>query len=437
MIPITILLAVLHVCIISLIMAINTTSSSLSKTMQASGEYIEDATSLLAGSSLLSETATNFVLVPLTEDGAVNVFPLSAYAGELTQDRRGQQVAERFRGYEVSGEVLDTIDQAADSAEAMMEAQLHALALMTSVYPLPDPELQARIPMPELTEAEASMEPEQRIGQARQLVMGSAYAQEKSSVSVNVNTAAGMIRASMGTRAGEIARRIGVLRMAMWSITALIILILILTFVGIYRQILLPINDFTRLIRSSDPLNEKSGLAEVRSLAAAYNGLLRRRDALDKILRSAAETDSLTNLPNRYGYEQYILELQERSCAVALLVFDVNWLKETNDKYGHAAGDQLLRSSAECIEKCFGSRLEHNCFRFGGDEFAAVVKEASLSEVEQMVARFRDAQENRNISVAWGCAYTDDITETSFREMMEEADREMYDRKKLQHGALT
>ena len=436
MIPIIIILAVLHVCIITLIMSINTTSSSMSKIMQDSGNYIEDATSILAGSSLLSETSTNFVLVPQTETGEVNIFPLNAYAGELQQDRRGHQVLERFQSYEVSKEVLAEIEQAAGCAETMLEAQLHALALMTSVYPLPDEALQASIPMPELTAEEAAMPAEQRIGLAHRLIMSSEYAQNKSGVSVHVNTATGMIRGSMGSKAAEIARRIALLRTALWTITSLIIIILVLTFIGIYRQILSPLNVFTKLIRSSNPLNETLGLVEVRSLAVAYNGLLRRRDALDNILRSAAATDTLTNLPNRYGYEQYILEIQERSCAVALLVFDVNLLKETNDRFGHAAGDQLLRSSAECIENCFGSEAEHNCFRFGGDEFAAVVKGATLDEVERMVAQFQEAQQNRQISIAWGCAYTEDITETNFQEMMEEADQEMYDRKKVQHSAL-
>ena len=81
--------------IITLIMAINTSSSTLSATMQNSGSYIEEATSILAGSSLLAETSSNFVLVPLTEKGEVNIFPLQAYANELETDRRGYQVADR------------------------------------------------------------------------------------------------------------------------------------------------------------------------------------------------------------------------------------------------------------------------------------------------------------------------------------------------------
>lgn len=152
--PVITIIAMLHVIIITLIMAINTSSSMLSATMQNSGSYIEEATSILAGSSLLAETSGNFVLVPLTESGEVNEFPLRAYANELETGRRGYQVAERFRDYDVSAEVLEKIGLAADAAADLMQTQLHALALMTSVYPLKDGSLKARIPMPELSREE-------------------------------------------------------------------------------------------------------------------------------------------------------------------------------------------------------------------------------------------------------------------------------------------
>ena len=74
--PIIIVLALLHVAIIGLIMQINATSAELSETMKTAGQQIEEATSVLAGASLLSETSTNFILMPVTEHGEINVAPL-------------------------------------------------------------------------------------------------------------------------------------------------------------------------------------------------------------------------------------------------------------------------------------------------------------------------------------------------------------------------
>lgn len=170
-IPLVIILAILHVGIIGLILSINTQTGELSQTMQKSSAYIEEATSLLAGSSLLSETASNFVLVPTTQDGEVNIHPLVAYANELSVDRWGDRIVERFRNYQVSDEVMEPLTRAAESADNMMEAQLHALALMTSIYPLPDVPPLGDIPIPALT-------PEEQRRRGISISWGSAYAED-------------------------------------------------------------------------------------------------------------------------------------------------------------------------------------------------------------------------------------------------------------------
>ena len=121
-----------------MILMINSVSTDLSTIMQNAGKYNQDATSLLAGSSLLSETSSNFILMPKTEGGEVNINPLAAYAAELTQDRRGPQVVARFKTYDVpekapwSSSKLPRRD-----ADNMLDAQLHAIALIRTIYTVP------------------------------------------------------------------------------------------------------------------------------------------------------------------------------------------------------------------------------------------------------------------------------------------------------------
>ena len=119
-VPIIVALAILHIAMVGLIVSINSASISLSRIMQDSGTYIEDATSVLAGSSLLSETCTNFVLMPLNGSGDVNVTPLVAYANELNTDRRGSRVLKKFGGYSVSQAALDDLMLAAGCADSMV-----------------------------------------------------------------------------------------------------------------------------------------------------------------------------------------------------------------------------------------------------------------------------------------------------------------------------
>ena len=172
-----------------------------------------------------------------------------------------------------------------------------------------------------------------------------------------------------------------------------------------------------------------SGIREMRVLVSAYNELLNRRNRLESILRSAAETDALTGLPNRYSLGRNMLEAGEDGGSMAVLMFDVNYLKQTNDSEGHLAGDKLIRTAGECIRECFGD----NCYRLGGDEFAAVVRECSEEEVRSRLDRFALAQERENISVSVGYAYAAKTDEDSFKQLLDQADRCMYSEKKQLH----
>ena len=429
MVPIIVTFAILHVAIVVLIISINSASTSLSRTMQDSGIYIEDATSVLAGSSLLSETCTNFVLMPLNGSGDVNVNPLVAYANELNTERRGGQVLDKFSGYRVSQAAMDDLALAAGCADSMMRAQLHALALVTAVYPFPNVTPLDTLPLPQLSEEEKSCPDEQKLGIARSLVLGAEYTLNKQAVSNHISACTQEIKADMGQLAAKTSRHIAILRQLMWVMTSAIILLITFTFFVLYRHLITPLTGFVRLIRSDNTLEEDLGLQEVRMLATAYNDLIHRRDSL----MAAAETDSLTGLPNRYSFEQYTQGLGEDAFPLALVLFDVNYLKHTNDTYGHSAGDALLRKAAGCISDCFGAAGENRCFRFGGDEFAAAVKSASPELMDRMEIRFLEEQRKRNLSIAWGCAFAEKRSETSFSMLSEQADRHMYDRKKEMH----
>ena len=429
-VPIVVVLALLHLLIISVIFMINSSSSNLSTIMQNAGHYNQEATSLLAGSSILSETAGNFVLLPRSENGEINVGPLSAFAQELLQeDRRGTAVMQRFRTYEVPEKALAYLSVAAECADNMLDAQLHAIALIRSIYPVPDLPQLSTIPDHPLTEEEQGMTDAQRESRARTLVLGSVYALNKQSVSQNVNACVGVLEGYSNQKAAETGRQLGILRAVMWAVTLTIVGILIVTFITLFTQMIRPLNHFAKAIPTGGALNENTGFREVRLVASAYNGVRTRRDALDSILRSAAETDALTNLPNRYRFEQYILEAEESGYSVAMLLFDVNYLKTTNDTLGHLAGDQLLVCAAECIARCFGD----NCFRFGGDEFAAIVTDCTPESVEEMISRFQETEKEKNVSISFGCAYTEEIGRTTFKNLLNEADRKMYAQKELSH----
>ncbi|MBQ4513692.1 MAG: GGDEF domain-containing protein [Anaerolineaceae bacterium] len=429
-IPVIIVLAVLHVVIIGLIIAINQTSSVLASIQRNAGTYSQDVSTFMSGASQLSETSSTFIMMPLNDSGEFNAMPLGVYTQEFIQDHRGDDLLERFRTYDVSAPVVGLLSEAADSANFMLNNQLHAIALIASAYSLPKVGPLEQLPLPELTAEELAMPKAAKEGMARMMVFGSDYSLNKRNVAEKVSQAVGIIQGTSAEKTAEASVRIEKLRASLWVVTASVIVILIITFTMLYRWILNPLGKFAKQIPTGDFLDETEGFSEVTLIASAYNDVLKRRNALDTILRNAAETDALTNLPNRYSFEQYLLESSDKNIPMAVFLFDVNFLKKTNDTQGHLAGDKLLCNAAECISDCFGDK----CFRFGGDEFAAIVDNCTPGALQQMTQKFERMEAERNVSISYGYAYTDLLGKTSVKALLDEADRKMYEQKRQTHN---
>ncbi len=81
------------------------------------------------------------------------------------------------------------------------------------------------------------------------------------------------------------------------------------------------------------------------------------------------QVDGLTELINRWGYENYLSHFNGRG---AILYFDVDQFKQVNDTYGHIYGDNCLRKIAGCLRTAYAPYGK--CFRIGGDEFCVVLE---------------------------------------------------------------
>ena len=432
-VPVVVILAVLHVLIVVVILMVNNVSGSQSALMSSTSQYLTDVTSLQGGSSLLSETSTAFILTPKLPNGEMNTGPLMAYINELGNPRRADDVLALFEDRIIDDEARAHLNLAADAVRTMFDTQVHALSLVRSVYPLPETPQFAAVPEIPLTAEEQAMPDEARLASASRLMISQEYTESKQVVSQNTTACVDIIRNTAYGQAAVTGRKLNMLRTLLWVVTGTIVLLLACFFILLYRQLVFPLNSFAKLIASNDSLDESKGLREVRMLASAYNALLKRRDALDAILRSAAETDALTNLPNRYRFEQYLLESEESGYSMAVFLFDINYLKQTNDTLGHLAGDKLIKDAAECISTCFGNTPDGCCFRFGGDEFAAILKRCNLQMIRERVKRFDAMQNEKGVSISLGYAFTSEVGNTTFKALLDEADRQMYARKKAAH----
>ena len=144
--------------------------------------------------------------------------------------------------------------------------------------------------------------------------------------------------------------------------------------------------------------------------------------------KKLAYADSLTGLFNYTAFKYMKSRWPERT-DWTYIVMDVNWLKQTNDQYGHRAGDELLCCAARCIREAF-YRAE-DCFRIGGDEFAVIAAATDEEAVKAAVETLRrlcaewDAKEEYPVSIAVGYAMQAGRTMTA-DELFMEADAAMY-----------
>jgi diguanylate cyclase (GGDEF)-like protein len=142
-----------------------------------------------------------------------------------------------------------------------------------------------------------------------------------------------------------------------------------------------------------------SHLALTWSLAAIILIWTTRVRALRAEVQLARETaerharvDDLTGLGNRRALEEAIpaaVALARRQgLPLSVLVADLDDFKAVNDDFGHQAGDELLRDAARAFT--LAVRVPDPCFRWGGDEFVALLPGADLAEAREIAGRVQE-----------------------------------------------
>ncbi len=114
---------------------------------------------------------------------------------------------------------------------------------------------------------------------------------------------------------------------------------------------------------------------------------------LVETLREAATTDRLTGVANRGRFNEVLPEEMQRSVRtrspLCLLIVDLDHFKSINDRFGHAAGDEVLRAAAGVLRS--GVRPYDIVARYGGEEFVVVLPGSDLTTASGIAERLRAA----------------------------------------------
>ncbi len=128
------------------------------------------------------------------------------------------------------------------------------------------------------------------------------------------------------------------------------------------------------------PFAEAEILARCGAMLRIKNLQEKLREAQRK-LEEQSSTDALTGLKNRRFFDERLHEefrrAQRYGDYLALLMIDLDHFKEVNDRYGHPAGDVVLREAAALIRGAI--RDPDICARYGGEEFAVILPKTHMS----------------------------------------------------------
>jgi len=153
-----------------------------------------------------------------------------------------------------------------------------------------------------------------------------------------------------------------------------------------------------------------------------------------------AYNDVMTGTKNKTAYEEVVetisQEIRDKVAKFALVMFDINNLKITNDTYGHDQGDILIVTAAKLMQQVFG---ENNVFRVGGDEFVVLLCHEKADSYQERLQDFADRLNKLNeekqfvwgdIKVASGATLYDFRTDAAYGDVFRRVDALMYQNKK-------
>jgi diguanylate cyclase (GGDEF)-like protein len=164
-------------------------------------------------------------------------------------------------------------------------------------------------------------------------------------------------------------------------------------------------------------------------------------------LRFLSETDELTGVFNVRAFstisERMFKQAARYGRPFSLLLIDSDSLKTVNDTYGHEAGNQLIKTTVQCIQDQL--RETDVLARYGGDEFVVLLPETPCSGAAGVAARIRQAIEDTplptpnkkiHMTVSIGIASYPEHGD-NLKEVLEKTDKAMYESKSAGRNRVT
>ena len=183
-----------------------------------------------------------------------------------------------------------------------------------------------------------------------------------------------------------------------------------------------------------------SSTHEIKLLSKAFENMAQHLKEHERLQHMLAYRDPLTGLRNTNSYKAWITDfekdIENKTINFGVMILDINYLKETNDRYGHDIGNKLIVAAGQFISGIF---KRSPVFRIGGDEFLVILQNRDLEDLEELLRKFDAECANESVrvdekviplSIAKGFARYDSDKDLSFSDVFNRADDAMYENKR-------
>jgi len=236
----------------------------------------------------------------------------------------------------------------------------------------------------------------------------------------------------------------------LWSSTVFVLLLLTIAVASFAFPAMLSRDQSSYSFYLNQSVRALVGMVLIFSVYLVYQQVMITRmrgqmadqlDALTKVenltneVYKLAALDQLTGLYNRRSGEQRLAEEISRAVRHArpltVLLIDIDGLKQINDRLGHAAGDLMLKTFSERLQRAIrGSDL---AVRLGGDEFMVVLPECRADEVRHVLSRVEGLEfeyEQSKVPCRFSRGWTDYKPGETSAELLKRADDALYANKR-------
>lgn len=170
-------------------------------------------------------------------------------------------------------------------------------------------------------------------------------------------------------------------------------------------------------------------IVSIVTLALYFIDIFQEAQAEKRKFFELSIKDYLTGAYSRLFLEQYLSKELAKSkrmgTPLSVVFLDIDHFKETNDKFGHVYGDEVLRTLVRIAQA--NLRVMDLIARYGGDEFVIVLPNTSVEAAKKVMERISELMRESNISISFGVI--DASTMSTIDEIYSAVDRAMYETK--------